>query len=267
MAFGGPQTANSLFRLADVLRGNAQDKTRHTERMYDIRFRGEEAAARAKNRELQNQVTLQKMQREEYLSQPTTLGEAIKSMKIPDEIKQQHLSSIPPNKLNMLTTRRQVIDAYRSAVAPTPKEPDYTLGPGQTRFSGTSNEVIARGAEKPEPEAGKYTKSQQINDAQQYYKELISDVKTRYGNGDLTDTDYQKKHDKIMMDMRDDIRLIKRGKEPSYLKEQIEPDVIEQTRQPRAIKRTGFHNGRKVIQYEDGSIEYAPDTHRRDAKH
>ena len=27
---------------------------------------------------------------------------------------------------------------------------------------------------------------------------------------------------------------------------------------PRIVKRTGTHNGRKVVEYQDGSVEYAP---------
>jgi hypothetical protein len=145
---GGPNAANSLFRLADVLRGNAEDQRRHTERMYDIRFRADDMAARSKNRELQNKVALRKLDREEMLNAPTTLGQALQEMKVPDEIKQSWLNAIPQEKLNMPTTKRQVMDAYKDAVAPPKEKEGFTLGAGQVRYDAEGN-IVARSPHKP----------------------------------------------------------------------------------------------------------------------
>jgi len=89
-----------------------------------------------------------------------------------------------------------------------------------------------------------YTVQQKVDDARQFYSlkkaSLFEMGMLREGKED--------EYDKLMENLAKDINLVMDGKTPSYL------DIKEK---PRTVVRTGKHKGKKVVEYSDGSIEYA----------
>lgn len=99
----------------------------------------------------------------------------------------------------------------------------------------------------PTATTGTYTKAQQMDDTRAYYGFLRSalidpDTKGVIQGKEQEYADLVKRLDK-------DVRLVQQGKTPTYLQDPLKP--------PKAIRRTGTLNGRKVVEYEDGTIEYA----------
>jgi hypothetical protein len=89
-----------------------------------------------------------------------------------------------------------------------------------------------------------YTVQQKVDDARQFYSlkkaSLFEMGMLREGKED--------EYDKLMENLAKDLNLVMDGKTPSYL------DIKEK---PRTVVRTGKHKGKKVVEYSDGSIEYA----------
>lgn len=140
MPFGGPQTANSLFRLADILGQQGERRRRHTLDMktLDTQMKSEQA---------QRDISMAKINREEYLSQPVTVGEAIRTSKLPDIVKQRIFQTTDQKDLDIISTRKDIWSALRAAKTAKKESGDFTLGAGQVRYD-KSGKVIAESKNK-----------------------------------------------------------------------------------------------------------------------
>ena len=92
---------------------------------------------------------------------------------------------------------------------------------------------------------GEYTLQQQIDDTRQYHSLRLKTLQDQFG----IISGKEKEYDQVMTDLSKDLQAIRKGESPSYMKEK---------KQTRKVVRTGRDkSGRKVVQYDDGSIEYA----------
>jgi hypothetical protein len=92
-----------------------------------------------------------------------------------------------------------------------------------------------------------------VDDTRSYYHEkgrhLLDPESGLIQMGTKDDPDkYVREYKKILTEMQTDMKRISNGKLPSWYKSD---------KNDRKVVRTGVHKGRKVAEYDDGSIEYA----------
>lgn len=145
------------------------------------------------------------------------------------------------SEYNRLIGKQRLLD-YKGKKTPTEIEEE-----ARARAEGTRI-----GQAKPE-----ITKKDQLAAARAFYKAKADSMKTDMFGG--IKEDLKADFENIPNELAMDLKLINEGKNPKYLGGE-EKQVIRQKIEKRQIIRTGKDpQGRKVVQYSDGAIEYATD--------
>jgi len=129
----------------------------------------------------------------------------------------------------------------------------FTLGEGQARYDASGKKIASRPKTAGDGKDYEGNRAQLVDDTRSYYHEkgrhLLDPESGLIQMGTKDDPDkYVKEYKKILTEMQTDMKRISNGKLPSWYKSD---------KKDRKVVRTGVHKGRKVAEYDDGSIEYA----------
>jgi len=102
----------ALNQLADRVNQLSRQKSNHTRALQDLNLAESQLGLKAQSLADQHNINIAQAEKEKHLDEVVSLGDVIKSSKIPWEQKQQVLSSFDEKVLNFPTTRRKAMDAF-----------------------------------------------------------------------------------------------------------------------------------------------------------
>lgn len=256
---------NVINSLANRVGGLADRRARHQEAMGNLDLANAKLDYNMAGLAGEQQVRKAKVERRKYLDEPVTLGQAIQTSKLPDKAKAELLGQMPEEMANFPTTRQKAFDAFQSVMMKQKEAQDKAAKQAsdieQKRLDRQNKLDAARIRTQGKPEDQlkglklKAWKDYLEGNATPRQSRLIGVDKDEYLGKAIElikndDTMYGKSIDEVA----------KRATEVAKgLRERAAQGPQETQDAPQdkgKVIRTGTYNGKKVVQYEDGTIDY-----------
>ena len=127
------------------------------------------------------------------------------------------------------------------------KEKAITVSPGSAIVDPATNKEVYSNP-RSAGTAGEYDISKMIDDTRGYYALKMKALMDPDGGGVATQN--LPAYNQLLQAMNADLQMINQGQRPGWLTGQEQPAA-------KTVQRTGMYQGRKVVQYTDGTIDYA----------